>query len=420
MKSSRILLFGILVFTLIWIMLLPRVMERTDIILGGDAYAYHAGGVNILRHSFYTFDGSTPAVTREPGMSLYLAMLYGMFGVGNFPMVFLINGILYGIAILCLTREWSRWTSRKTANISAILLLLFPASFSITFSLNRECLAFILLAFFATAWMRMVRQPTILRGMFTGVLLGIAILVYAPFLIFPVFLAVTSVVLRVPWKTIAVTVACVVIPLIPWGIRNEVVAGRLCLTGCYRPTIQWYVRGERSEHLRGIEPLQCLIAEYITRDWSKRSPYCNFNAVWHVRWPNGFIERPESLPIGEAAIGKIFRHFPYYLWDSIFEALELHLPYVHFWGRTYNILATLGTVVLYLGIALGLSGLRKGWKTWILPFTFIIYVTGVFSLTDATPRYIMPIVFCYALLAGIGYDQTLKHLWNRLPSSSRH
>ena len=50
---------------------------------------------------------------------------------------------------------------------------------------------------------------------------------------------------------------------------------------------------------------------------------------------------------------------------------------------------------------------------------FAVYVTGMFALTDAIPRYLVPILHCYAFAAAIGYTG-LERLWRRSPSSSRH
>lgn len=419
MKLSKSVLAAVLGYGAIWLLVFAQYISRTDLIFAGDATGYHGGAIHLLLRGMYSFDGITPTITREPGMSLFLAGVYAIFGIGNAAAVFAVHGLLYLTAVLVVTREWAHRTSARIADIAAVLLLLFPPIFSVIFSLNRECLAMSLIAFTAAAWMRALRKPSLAIGALTGLLLGITMITYAAFLVFPLFFIATSLLLKLPWKVITVAIAVAVLPVVPWGVRNEMVSGRLCLTGCYRPVMQWYVRGERSEHLRGLEPLKCLAAEYVTRDWSNRSPYCSFNAVWHERWPEGFDESPTVLPVGEEAIEKIFRFFPYYLWDSMFEVIELHIPYVHFWGRTYNILAVIGTLLLYAGILLGLPDLRRNWRRWFPPLAFMIYVTGLFSLTDATPRYLMPVIFNYALLAGIGYDRILKSVCSPSRSSSR-
>jgi hypothetical protein len=188
----------------------------------------------------------------------------------------------------------------------------------------------------------------------------------------------------------------------------------LCLTGCYRAALQWHVRGEQAEHIGiNFEPARCLIAEYVTRDWTGRSDYCSFNGVWHRKWPAGFVGVPEDAEITREGQAKILANMPSYLWFSLFEVVELHLPYVNGWGRAYNLSAILWTALVYLGCALSVPFLRR--KEYLLFAAFIAYVTALFSLTDATPRYLVPILHCYAFLAVLGYTG-LQRLWSKSAS----
>jgi hypothetical protein len=169
--------------------------------------------------------------------------------------------------------------------------------------------------------------------------------------------------------------------------------------------LQWYVRGEQSETVHGLEPLKCLYAEYVSRDWTGRDPNCSFNAVWHRKWPQGFVGVEADRAISTEGQAKIRAHFGSYLWFSVFEVIELHLPFVDSWGEPYNVLALLSMLVLYAGAVWSLVDLRRT-ALWLFPM-LIGYVTGVFALTDAIPRYLLPVIFCYAVLAGIGYDRVI-------------
>ena len=103
---------------------------------------------------------------------------------------------------------------------------------------------------------------------------------------------------------------------------------------------------------------------------------------------------------------KILHFFSYYLWFSVFEIIEFHLPYVNGWGFAYNALAALSMVILYVGCLLAIPSLRR--REYAIFLVLILYCTVIFSLTDATPRYLLPVIFCYALFAGIGYDWLIK------------
>jgi hypothetical protein len=189
------------------------------------------------------------------------------------------------------------------------------------------------------------------------------------------------------------------------------VTGRAALSGTFRPAVTWYVRGKQAEHLRGTEPFMCLWAEYISRDWSQRSPYCSFNGVKNTRWPQGMTAPEEHLPAGQEGISLIKQYWPWHLWFSVFEILELHIPYVDSWGFPYNQFAALSSLILYVGFLLAIPSLKKR-ETWLF-LAIIAYNTGIFIMTDATPRYLMPVAFCYVFLASLGYDRALTriHLW---------
>ena len=134
----------------------------------------------------------------------------------------------------------------------------------------------------------------------------------------------------------------------------------------------------------------------------------------NARWPTGFHGTPDDILAGVTGQQKILAHLPNFLWFSVFEVLELHLPYVDGWGRDYNILAAAATVILYIGClaaCVSLMRRRSRWKRdYALLAVILVYTVLVFVLTDATPRYLMPVIFCYAAFAGIGYDRLLTLL----------
>ena len=190
-------------------------------------------------------------------------------------------------------------------------------------------------------------------------------------------------------------------------MRNSMQSGSLQLVGNFRTTVMVFARAEQAEHVRGWDPLRCLIAEYITRDWSGLPSACSTTHLFHVRWPGGILTGEESN-IAQESVEKIFRFPVGFAWFSLFEAIELHLPFVDSWGPTYNRLASLGMFLLYLGILCTGRALTTARTQYFL--VVIFYTTLIFSLTDATPRYLMPSIFAYATMAGIGYDKLLQSL----------
>jgi 4-amino-4-deoxy-L-arabinose transferase-like glycosyltransferase len=246
-----------------------------------------------------------------------------------------------------------------------------------------------------------------------GLLLGLLILTYYPFLFLPLFIAGFWLFEQRRRSHLLVLILCCVLPLSLWIARNGIIAGKFALIEGRRSGICWYVRGEQAEKATGLEPFRCLWSEYVSRDWSGRSDACSFNAVWHARWPEG-QDRARADDIADAGRegqAKIRSHVLSYLWFSVFEVLEFHIPFVGGgWSHLFNMYASLTGAIMYVGCLFGLTRLRR--KHLIL-LVIVGYTVAVFCLTDATPRYAVPILFCYSAIAGIGYDRLLTFL--RIP-----
>lgn len=370
--------------------------------LSGDPYQYDALARSLVLHGTFSLDGVTPFFEREPGYSVFLAAVYAVFGVGSYAAVFALQAALHAAATFSFARSVRAFLPRGATTALAASLLFAPPVFHALFALTRESVALSLAMFFTAAVFSLLRAPTLAKAAGAGALLGFLILVNIPFMLFPVGFAALLLWWRIPWTRVLLCTAVAAAVLAPWGIRNEVHRGAPCLTGCYRSALQWYVRGEQAEHIGvGIEPAMCLWAEYVSRDWSARSPYCSFNGVWHLKWPEGFVGVPEDARIAREGQAKIVSHLLSYAWFSLFEIVELHLPYVNGWGRAYNLSAVAWTAAAYVGCALSLPFLRR--REYLLFAAFMAYTTALFALTDATPRYLVPILHCYAFLAIVGY-----------------
>ena len=147
----------------------------------------------------------------------------------------------------------------------------------------------------------------------------------------------------------------------------------------------------------------------VFTDWTGRSPQCSFNGLMHQRWPNGVPRDVDHSAVTQESQAKIKANLPSYLWFSAVDTIELHLPYLGGgWSRAYNIYASLTMLMLYIGFVFGLTSVLR--REYVLWFLLLGYNTAVFILTDATPRYLMPVIFCYALFAGIGYDWLIKKI----------
>lgn len=425
--SLRIVFIGCTVlFAILPLLLLPtRVREPESDTYQSDALEYHTGAVHLLLHGKY----SIPTSEREPGYSLFLVPVYVIFGIGNRAAVYLMQGLLYLVVSLWFAMELSKHaftrssrpeTSSQPGMAALVLLLLvtLPAAIHANFWPLRESLALSLMLLMTASLLRLKRTGTWWSAIIGGLSLGWLILTYMPFLFLPLFLLPLLWLWQLPRARFTTTLLIAIAMVSLWGLRNLRTQGIFSLSGTHRPAAIWYGRGEQAEQVRGLEPLRCLIAEYITRDWTGRSPACSFNRLMHEKWPGGVFDPATDLQIARESKAKIIQHFGNYLWFSVFEILELHLPYVNGWGRIYNLLAVLSQLALLIGMLLGLPQIIRRWRE-LAPFLLIpLYTTLVFMLTDAIPRYLVPAIGCYVVLAAIGYSRVIRDQGSSLRPSA--
>jgi 4-amino-4-deoxy-L-arabinose transferase-like glycosyltransferase len=350
---------------------------------------------------------------REPGMSLFLAVIYVGAGIENVHVVYGVQALLLWLSTLFFVSVWQQST-RLRCTFLFLSAVASPLLITI-FSLYRESIGYSLLLAIVALLLWLEQRTTWWMIAITGCLLGLSMLTVTTLILLPCLLILLPLFYKIRIKHILV-ISCIAYGILGlWGVRNMSYTGSPCLTGCYRSALQWYVRGERAEKMQSItEPYQCLWSEYISRDWKNRSEYCSFNGVWHKKWPQGFIGVPEDEKIIVEGQKKILQNIGWYALDSLSEIIELHIPYVGPWGKTWNLLITLYTGLLYGGI---LMGIRQIWKREYAIFLLLMtYFTGIYILTDATPRYLLPILFCYIVCSAIGYTHlisTLLPLWKK-------
>lgn len=403
---------GLILFALLTVVIFPYVIGVPwEFVFGSDAIGYSTGAKNLLLHGLYSYDGVSPYMDREPVMSAFLVPIYAVAGIENGVAVAAVQAVMLFLASWFFCECFARVTNSRAAGITFLLILTSGSVLHTVFSAYRECLIMSLLLVFAGLWLR---ETTVRTSVLMGLVLGLVILTYYSFVFLPLFLLVTCVAQKRPMKNVVVMMAVCVLTVSLWGLRNYSYDGQFRIIDNRRAAVMWYVRGEQAERIRGLEPLWCLWSEYVSRDWTGRSSACSYNGLMHLRWPAGDMSDAASYA-ATAAEGKakILQFFPWYLSFSVFEVLELHVPYVGGgWSHSYNVYAAVTQLLLAIGFLLGL--LRICDRRLLLLWTLIAYNTGVFIFTDATPRYMLPVFFCYAAIAGIGYDLLLKRLTRHL------
>ncbi len=378
-----------------------------------DGAGYSRGAIGLL-HGFYSFDGVHPYMEREPGMSMFLAVHYFVFGIENSLALAITQAALFFCAAWFFCSRLAMTYQRRIAVVTFLLLLLSGSVVHTIFLAYRECLALILLLTFSGVFLEHRHRPAWWKVVLMGLLFGALILTYYTFIFFPpVFLLLWWVERRPLREAFVLLLLCYGLVTL-WGIRNASYDGTFRIIDTGRTTTMWYIRGEQAERVRGLEPFRCLWSEYVSRDWTGRSDACSYNGLMHARWPSGTMEpAAERIAITREAQTKVRMHSLSYLNFSLFEILELHLPFVGGgFSRTFNVYAALSALVMYIGFFFGIPRIFA--KENLLWTALMAYTTLVFSLTDATPRYLTPVLFCYALLAAVGYVRLSDWLRSRL------
>ena len=403
------LIAGVGLYLLFLLVILPFVIGIPwSLVFQGDAASYSRAAINILQHGFYSLDGIHPYLVREPGMSMFLAVIYFFSGVEQ-PLPFVIvQALILLLASWFFCSQIASTYGQRIAGITFILLLTSGSVFHTVFVAYRECLTLCLWLVFGGVFLWQQRTPTWWKPAVLGLILAGIILTYYSFIFFPPVLLLLSLIQRRPLRdSLIIIVTCYALVGL-WGLRNASYDGKFRIIDVHRTTVMWYVRGEQAERVQGFEPFRCLWSEYISRDWTGRSDACSFNGLMHRRWPNDTDQPDDYAAVAKAGQAKIISHLPSYLNFSLYEILELHLPFVGGgFSRAFNVFAALSTLVMYVGCFAGISSVfRKEHLLWV---AIPCYNILVFILTDATPRYLLPVIFCYALLAAAGYSR-LFHL----------
>jgi hypothetical protein len=415
-----------LVFAVIFLALVPgRLRESPALTFSSDASHYHNGALHLLHNGMYSVDGVVPFTDREPGQSVFLAFVYAVAGDGNRLAIYLTQSLLYLGILLLFSKNVKKLTNARVAQIFIWIGVLFPAVWCVLLFPNREALALVLSMLSVITLIRYYHRPSYRAACLVGLVLAALILTYIPLLLLPAVFVSAWLFWRLPWRHAPVMLVCAWLPIGLWGVRNSQVLDQFCLARCTTQAVVWHVRGVQAEEVTGLEPLKCLWAEYVSRSWVGRSPACSFNAVKNRQWPNGTHSDPAAdLQVAKAGQAKIKAHLVSYLWFSVVDVLEIHLPFVNGWGHTYNLLAALGSGLVYIGIliaGLGLLVRRIPWQAGFWLFLLIPgYLVVFFALTDGTPRYLLPVIFCYFFGAALGYDVLISlQLWKQLVSSFR-
>jgi len=216
------------VMRLVWATLVP-------VIPLSDSHDYHTFALNWVEYGVYGWGPNQPSAIWPPGTSAAYALVYSLFGSGQWAVKCF--NLAIGVLIVFLTIELGRrWFNRTVGLLAGLLVALWPVFIEYTTIIGSEML-------FAAALLGVLllfdeicsneRHLTLLAVVFGG-LIGIATLLRPTAILLPALLAVVFYLQKrtiVPaLKLLFVSTVLALIVLAPWSARNYALFGELVLT----------------------------------------------------------------------------------------------------------------------------------------------------------------------------------------------
>jgi 4-amino-4-deoxy-L-arabinose transferase-like glycosyltransferase len=213
---------------LLWAALVP-------VIPVSDSHDYQTFALNLVQYGVFGWNAEQPTAYFPPGTSAAYALIYLVFGSGQWAIKCF--NLAVGILIVFLTIELgSRWFNRAVAIIAGLLVALWPVLIEYTTIMGSELL-------FAAALLGVLllfdsicsnERHSKLQVVALGCLIGLASLLRPPALFLPAVLASAFYVQKrqiiLSLKLLSITIVFMLIVIMPWAARNYVLFGELVLT----------------------------------------------------------------------------------------------------------------------------------------------------------------------------------------------
>jgi 4-amino-4-deoxy-L-arabinose transferase-like glycosyltransferase len=217
----------------------PRFSDRILPLYGiGRADNYHSIAKNINAGHGYRFTPETSlTLMREPGYSYFLAGLLRVFD-NDLESVVIANILFTSLAAIVLSNLARSVTGVRWVPLAApLLFMLHPGVILAELRKGVESLFTLLVLVFLSLLLKALRTEKTRAYVEAGFALGIASCVRSTALLFPAFLILHGLILKGGWRSAvraagraALVLACALIVLSPWIVRNEILVGKFIPT----------------------------------------------------------------------------------------------------------------------------------------------------------------------------------------------
>jgi hypothetical protein len=225
------------IFAVLGIAFLVRFLwaAAVPVIPVSDSYDYHTLALNLVQHGVYGWSPKEPTASWPPGTSAAYALIYSVFGSGQWAIKCF--NLAIGVLIVFLTVELgSRWFNRAVGIIAGLLVGLWPVLIEYTTIVASEMLFAAVLLGILCLFDEICSNERHFKllSVVLSALIGFATLLRPPAILFPALLASVFYLQKrkiIPsLKLISITTILMLIILMPWSSRNYALFGELVLT----------------------------------------------------------------------------------------------------------------------------------------------------------------------------------------------
>ena len=299
-----------------------------------DAGGYDVLAVNLAERHIFSYDGQTPTIDRDPGMPLFLAVIYMIFG-HNYMAVYIIQTILFGFTSVLLFWLAKKILNDKLAFFAAMLTSLFYAFGQFSIMLMTEMLAafvLVLVVFFSVRAAETFKYRYFaIAGLAAGYLaLTKSITIFLIGFLIAGFLIISARNLNKEiFKKLLVMTLCWAFIIAPWFIRNKIIFHQDAVG--VRMTVNLWAQAKKLNftgpelfqysmaYALGVPLTQYLFPSYQHRWWESA------NDAGHLPYPPAIMEmmKKENIEAHSAPVKKFFgSEYGHYYTDAYRDALR--------------------------------------------------------------------------------------------------
>ncbi len=406
------------------LIVVPKYADQIRPLYGiGPADNYLSIAKNIDAGHGYRFTPQTSlTLMREPGYPFFLAGLLRVFD-NDHELAIVANIIFTSLAAFLLSSLARSVSAARWVSVAApLLFMLHPGVILSELRYGYESLFTLLVLVFLWLLLKAQRTGRTADYVEAGLALGVASAVRSTALLFPAFLIVHDLILKGGWKSAvraawraALVLACALIALSPWIIRNEMLVGKFVPTTSL-PGIAMQVgeylcihAGEKDMAKLDLEAAAVRNRLAVEQGYRFQGEYYQF-----------FYDPKDELKFSHA-LGQQVVHD--YLQSPALFAKCATENLFNFWFAGKNRAVTIANLCIQLpylllavlGVALDFRRMDR--PALILLLLFVAYTVAVYAPIHAQARYSMVLVPILSMFAAVPICRLLVSRSERLRAS---